>query len=81
MDFDLVDWALDFFAQNQLFCYVAAGILVVLIIWKPGKILKNAFLLLVLLGLIYFVMQIFTSINVGRSVKDKAIHKTERAMK
>lgn len=81
MDFQpLIDWGYSFYAQYQIFCYVLAGILVLLSLWKPFKILKAACLLLTLAVIVYICFYLIDSMNVGMDVKEKAIHRTEKAI-
>ncbi len=78
---NLLAWAGDFYARYPIFCYVAGGVLLLLVLWKPAKILKNIFLLLVLLAVIYFAVQVFGSLETGIKLKDKGTKRTEEAIK
>lgn len=81
MDFQpLIDWGYSFYAQYPLFSYVLAAVLLLLILWKPAKVLKAAILLLVLSLILYVCFYLIGSMNVGMDVKEKAIHRTEKAI-
>jgi hypothetical protein len=74
-------WAEDFYARYPIFCYLAGGIMLLLTLWKPAKILKNLFLVMVLLTIIYFAMQLFGSLQTGMILKDQGSKRTEDAIK
>jgi hypothetical protein len=76
----LFDWGYTFYVQYPVFCYVAGGILLLLVLWKPFKVLKSAFLVLVLVAIVYIAFYLIDSMNVGLDVKDKAVHRTEKAI-
>ncbi len=76
----LLDWGLSFYHRYPEFCYVAAGVLVLLALWKPFKVLRAACVMLVLAVLVYIGFFLINSMNVGIKVKDKAIHRTEKAL-
>ena len=77
----LIDWTVDYYARYPIFCYAAGGILLLLTLWKPIKVLKNAFLLLILLTLLYFGSQLIGSLEVGMKASDKAAKRTEEAIR
>ena len=82
MDFSQIsDWAITFYRQYPEFCSVVAAILLLLILWKPFKVLKNVLLLLVLAVIVYAAFYLIGSMNVGMDIKNKAIHRTEKAIK
>lgn len=81
MDFaPIFDWAINFYSQYPQFCYIVGGILLVLVLWKPAKVLKNALLLLVLLLVVYVAFYMVDSMNFGKKIKEEAIHRTEKAI-
>ncbi len=78
MDFhSLIAWAQSLYASYPLYCYLAAGALLLLTLWKPAKMLKNAFLLLILLAVLYVCFFLIDSMKTGVDVKEKAAHRTE----
>ena len=78
MDFQpLIDGVHNIYAQYPLYCYLAAGALFLLTVWKPAKMLKRALLLLVLLVVVYICFFLIDSMFSGVDVKQKAIHRTE----
>jgi len=77
----VIDWGFDFYLRYPIFCYVVAGVLLVLILWKPAKVLKTAFLLLILLALLYAAFFLINSMNIGVQVKEQGIQKMEKALK
>jgi len=74
----LLDWPSSFYNQYPVFCYVAGGVVLLLIFWKPRNALKNLLFLLVLVLVLYICLTLVQSIDFGISVKDKEIHKTEK---
>lgn len=81
MDFHpLFDWCFNFYAQYPIFCYVLVGALLLLILWKPAKVIKTALLILVLIVILYVCINIVNSMMGGMQIKDKAIHRTEKAI-
>lgn len=82
MDLDqVVDWGVNFYLHYPVFCYVLAGLLLVLILWKPAKVLKMAFLILILLAILYVAFFLIKSMNVGVQVKEHGLQKMEKALK
>ncbi|WP_303720178.1 hypothetical protein [Malonomonas rubra] len=81
MDFQpLLDWVYTYYVQYPTFFYVVVGVLLLLILWKPAKVLKTTFLVLVLIFIVYICFYLIGSMNVGMNVKEKAIHRTEKAI-
>lgn len=76
----LSDWGYTFYVQYPAFCYVAGGIFLLLVLWKPFKVLKSAFLVLVLAAVVSIAFYLLDSMNVGLEVKGKAVHRTEKAI-
>jgi len=76
----LIDWAHTFFVQYSVFCYVLGGIILLLILWKPAKVLKTTFLILILLIILYACFYLLGIMNLGIDVKDKAIYRTEKSI-
>jgi len=82
MDFQpLFDWTYTFYIQYPIFCYLLAGVLVLLTLWKPVKVLKASCLILVLAGILYICFSLIGSMNAGVNIKEKAINRTEEAIK
>jgi len=81
MDIDLlVDWGFDFYAHNQIFCLVAGGVLLILVLWKPLKVLKTAFLVLILLAILYAAFFLIDSMKVGVQVKEHGVQRMEKSL-
>ena len=81
MDFQpLLDWCFNFYAQYPIFCYVLAGVLLLLALWKPVKVIKTALLVLVLIVILYICITIVNSMMGGMQSKEKAVHRTEKAI-
>ena len=81
MDFQqILDWGYTFYAQYPIFCYILLGVVVLLTLWKPAKVLKTSLLLLVLLVVLYICFFLIGSLNVGMDAKNRAAHKTEKAL-
>lgn len=81
MDFQpLFDWIYTYYVNYPIFFYVLGGALLLLILWKPAKVLKTTFLILVLVVIVYICFYLIGSMNVGMNVKDKAIHRTQKAI-
>jgi|GEM_PF-1863486 len=76
----VINWGVDFFYRYQVFCYVLAGVLLILLLWKPAKVMKTAFLVLILLAVLYFIFLLIDSMQVGVQVKQQGIHKSEKAL-
>lgn len=76
----LYAWAQHFYLQYPIFCYVLGGILLLLTFWKPLKVLKAALLLLALAVILYICFALIDSMNFGREIKEKAIHRTEKSL-
>ena len=81
MDLDLlVDWGYDFYASQPAFCYVLAGVLLVLLLWKPAKVVKTALLILILLAILFAAFFMIDSMKVGMQVKEQGIEKMEKSL-
>jgi len=81
MDFQpLIDWGYSFYLQNSTFCHVFAAALLFFILWKPAKILKGIFLLLIMVIILYICYQLIGSMNAGMDIKENAVNRTERAI-
>ena len=81
MDFQpLFDWTYNFYLQYPTFCYVIGGGMLLLALWKPLKVLKGILLLLLLALILYLCFFMIKSINFSMDVKEKAIHRTEKAI-
>lgn len=76
----MIEWGLNFYSRSPEFCYVVAGILLVLLLWKPLKVLKTALLLSILAAIIAISFYLIDSMDVGRKIKKDAIHRTEKAL-
>lgn len=76
----LYQLGLDFYHHYPLFCYIAAGLLALFALWKPFKVLKSVFWLTILVIIIYLIFQLIGSMDAGIKMKDKAIHRTEKAL-
>lgn len=76
----IVAWGESFYGQYPLFCYIAGGLLLLLALWKPFKVLKNVCLLLVLVAVVAAAFYLIDSMNFGVKIKNKAIHRTEKAI-
>lgn len=81
MDFQqLIDWGYSFYAQYPIFCYVVAGILLLVSLWKPFNALKMAFLLLVLATILCLCFYLIDSMNVGMEIKKGASQRTQKEL-
>ncbi len=76
----LFDQLFMFYENNSLFCMVAGGVLVLLLLWKTKKVLKGLILVLVLAGLLYAAINLVDSVNFGSSLKKSGIERTEKAL-
>ncbi len=74
----LLDSASSFYHRYPIFCYVAGALIILVVLWKPRKALKNLLLLLVLGLILYIGLTLVSSVDFGIAVKDKAIHRTEK---
>ena len=81
MDFQpLIDWCRSYYAQYPIFCYVLAGVILLLLLWKPTKVLKTLVLILVLVVILYICATLVGSIQGGSSLTDKAVRRTEKGI-
>ena len=81
MDFQpVIDWVQHLYARYPAPSYVIAGVLLLVLIWKPFKVLKKVFLLLIMAGILYVCFYLLDSMTAGMDSKDKAIHRTEKAI-
>lgn len=76
----LLDWCFNFYAQYPTFCYVLAGVVLLLTLWKPAKVIKITLLTLVLIVILYICSSIVTSMQGGANIKEKALRRTEQAL-
>lgn len=76
----LFDWCFNFYAQYPIFCYVLAGVLLLLALWKPAKVIKTTLLILVLIVILYVCFNIVNSMMGSMQSKEKAVHRTEKAI-
>ncbi len=77
---NLIDQLFMFYHDNSVFCMVAGGILVVLLLWKPVKVLKGIILLIILAAVLYVAIRLVDSVNFGSSLKKSGIERTEKAL-
>ena len=81
MNFNWIfDWGGDIYARYPIFCYVAAAVLFILLIWKPAKVLKTALLVLILLAILSAAFFLIQSTNVGVQVKEQGLQKMEKSL-
>ncbi len=76
----LFNWAYSFYLQYSIFCYVIGGVVLLLVFWKPLKVLKSILLMLVLALILYLCFIMTQSVDFSIGVKEKAIHRTEKAI-
>lgn len=81
MDVGLLwDWVGSLYERYPLFSYVAAVLFVLLLIWKPVKVLKNFLVILVFLTLLYLALNLVESMNFGVKVKEQGIRNSEKGI-
>ena len=81
MDFSvLIDWAQDLYASYPIFCYALGAVLLLLLLWKPARVLKIIFLAAVLMALIYGLVLLTDTITSGVKVKEGGLQKTQKAL-
>jgi len=76
----LINWLTDLYYQYPLFCYLLGAVLLLLLIWKPAKLLKFAFLVLVLLGILYVAFTFINSAKTGAKYTKQGIEKSEKGL-
>ena len=76
----LIDKLFMFYEHNSLFCMVAGAALVLLILWKPAKMLKRIALVVVLALIVYTAISLVDSANFGSNLKKSGIERTEKAL-
>jgi len=74
------DWGFQFYADYPMFCYVAGAVLLLLLLWKPAKVLKAAFLVVVLLTLLYLAFFLVDSMKTGVKVKEQGLDRMEKSL-
>jgi hypothetical protein len=81
MDFKQVfAWMRDFYANYPIFCYMAAGILLVLLLWKPVKVLKTALLVFILLVVFSGIFYLIDSMKTGIRIEKQGMQQTEKSL-
>ncbi len=74
----LLDWGLSLYRQYPAFSYGIAAVLLVVTLWKPFKVLKTAFLLLVMAVCLYIGLTLISTMKAGVESKNKGIHRSEQ---
>jgi hypothetical protein len=74
---NILDTIIIFFQNNLIAGLIIAAVLIAVLIFRPGAVLKLFFIVLIF-GIIAYAIALFTgSLESGTSEKDKLIHKTE----
>lgn len=74
----LLDWGFSFYRQYPVLCYGLAAVLLVVTLWKPFKVLKAAFLLLVLAICLYIGLTLINTMKIGVENKNRGAHRLEQ---
>ncbi len=76
MDY-ILDTIIIFFQNNMIIGLIIAAVLIAVLIFRPGAVLK-LLVVAVIFGIIFYAIALFTgSLERGVSDKDTMIHKTE----
>ena len=77
MDFQpILNWFNNIYLQYPILCYVIGGAILVLVLWKPLKVLKFFLLMLVLALIVYACLYLTKAIDFGIATKETEMNRT-----
>jgi len=72
----LFSWLNSLYLQNPILCYAIAGAIIVLVLWKPVKVLKFIVLVLVLALIVYASLYLTKAIDFSIATKKTEMNRT-----
>lgn len=77
MDFQpIFNWLNNVYLQYPILCYAVGGAILVLVLWKPRKVFKGIFLMLVLALILYACLYLTKAIDFGIATKETEMNRT-----